>query len=280
MSKAGSALSFEGNEHYARGLARALAGAMIFGFPLMMTMEMWWLGFYLDRLRLLILLVVTIGTLVPLSYFVGFERTGTILEDVIDAFVAFAIGATASAAMLLVFGLIERGMSADEVVGKIAIQAVPASIGAVLARGQMGGDQSDSEQKQEKAGYGGQLFIAAAGAIFLAFNVAPTEEVVLISYMMSPVQAIILILLSIAGLYAFVYALNFHGGEDLPADVSWPVAIVRHSIAEYGIALLISAYVLWTFGRMDGASLEQIVMMIVVLGFPASLGAAAARLVI
>lgn len=280
MSKADSALSFEGNEHYARGLVRALAGAMIFGFPMMMTMEMWWLGFYLDRLRLLILLVVTIGTLVPLSYFVGFERTGTILEDAIDALVAFAIGATASATMLLIFGLIEPGMSADEIVGKIAIQAVPASIGAVLARGQMGGDQSDSKEKQEQAGYGGQLFIAAAGAIFLAFNVAPTEEVVLIAYKMSSLQAIILIFLSIAALYAFVYALNFQGGEDLPPDVSWPVAIVRHSIAEYGIALAISAYVLWTFGRMDGASLEQIVMMTVVLGFPASLGAAAARLVI
>src|SRR5690606_8564442 len=118
---------------------------MIFGFPMMMTMEMWWLGFYLDRLRLLILLVVTIGTLVPLSYFVGFERTGTLLEDVIDAFVAFAIGAAVSTGMLLVFGLIEPGMSVDEIVGKIAMQTVPASIGAVLARGQMGSEQSDSK---------------------------------------------------------------------------------------------------------------------------------------
>ena len=58
------------------------------------------------------------------------------------------------------------------------------------------------------------------------------------------------------------------------------MAIIRHSVAEYGIALIISAYVLWTFGRMDGASLEQTVTMIAVLGFPAALGAAAARLVI
>ena len=280
MSEAASALSVDGNRHYARGLARALAGAVIFGFPLLMTMEMWWLGFYLDRLRFLILLVVTIATLIPLSYFVGFERTGTLLEDVIDAFVAFAIGALVSAGMLLIFGVVAPGMPANEVIGKIAIQTVPASIGAVLARGQMGGEGSDSKKKQEAAGYGGQLFIAAAGAIFLAFNVAPTEEVVLIGYMMTPLRAIALVLLSVAVLYAFVYALNFHGGEELPQDVGWTVAIIRHSVAEYGIALIISAYVLWTFGRMDGASLEQTVTMIAVLGFPAALGAAAARLVI
>ena len=280
MSEAASALSVDGNRHYARGLARALAGAVIFGFPLLMTMEMWWLGFYLDRLRFLILLVVTIATLIPLSYFVGFERTGTLLEDVIDAFVAFAIGALVSAGMLLIFGVVAPGMPANEVIGKIAIQTVPASIGAVLARGQMGGEGSDSKKKQEAAGYGGQLFIAAAGAIFLAFNVAPTEEVVLIGYMMTPLRAIALVLLSVAVLYAFVYALNFHGGEELPKDVGWTVAIIRHSVAEYGIALIISAYVLWTFGRMDGASLEQTVTMIAVLGFPAALGAAAARLVI
>ena len=35
------------------------------------------------------------------------------------------------------------------------------------------------------AGYGGQLFLMAAGALFLSFNVAPTEEMVLIAYMMS-----------------------------------------------------------------------------------------------
>src|SRR5690606_9243171 len=255
MSKTGPALSFKGNAHYGRSLARALGGAVLFGLPLMMTMELWWLGFYLDRLRLLILLVVTMGTLTPLSYFVGFERTGTLVEDELDAFVAFAIGALVSAGMLLLFGLIEPGMSVDEIVGKIAVQAVPASIGAVLARGQMGGEQSDSKKKQEQAGYGGQLFIAAAGAIFLAFNVAPTEEVVLIGYMMTPLRAIALVLLSIGALYAFVYALNFHGGEELPEDVPWALAIVRYSIAEYGIALIVSAYVLWTFGRMDGASL-------------------------
>jgi uncharacterized membrane protein len=46
------------------------------------------------------------------------------------------------------------------------------------------------------------------------------------------------------------------------------------------VAVLISLYVLWTFGRMDGASLAAIAQMVAVLSFPASLGAALARLIV
>ena len=33
-------------------LARAYGGAVLFLFPILMTMEMWWLGAYLDGTRL------------------------------------------------------------------------------------------------------------------------------------------------------------------------------------------------------------------------------------
>ena len=280
MTSAEAAVAGGGRKEFARGLARALAGAILFSFPLLMTMEMWWLGFYLDRVRFFILLLVTLAMLVPLSYLVGFERTGTLTEDVKDALVAWGVGAIASATMLLVFGILDLSMPASEIIGKIAIQTVPASIGAILARGQMGGEQSDSRSKLEQAGYPAQLFIMVAGAVFLAFNVAPTEEMILIAFKMTPIHAIALILLSIVALHAFVFALDFHGGEDLPEDIGFVGAVVRHSLAGYGIALVVSAYVLWTFGRMDGASADQIAMMVVVLGFPSALGAAAARLVI
>ena len=37
-------------------------------------------------------------------------------------------------AMLLLLGIIKPGMSADELIGKITLHAVPCSIGAILAR--------------------------------------------------------------------------------------------------------------------------------------------------
>ncbi|MBA3486230.1 MAG: TIGR02587 family membrane protein [Lysobacter sp.] len=270
------------SRRYVTSLARAFAGAVLFAFPLIMTMEMWWLGFYMDRQRLVLLLLVTLALLVPLSRMVGFERTSSLSDDVLDAFVAMAVGVIASTAMLLIFGLLEAGMSLDEIVGKIAIQTVPASFGAVVARGQLGSEDKceDQEPGQGRAGYGRQLFQMLAGAIFLAFNVAPTEEMVWIGYKMSALQAMGLVLLSIALLHAFVYALDFRGKEEMPEHMGFWEGLLSYSIAGYGIAVLVSLYMLWTFGRTDGAALAEVVMMTSVLAFPAALGAAAARLII
>ena len=63
------------SERYAIGLARAFGGAIIFGLPLLMTMEMWSLGFAMGRGRLLLLVAFTLVLLVGLSYFSGFEKT-------------------------------------------------------------------------------------------------------------------------------------------------------------------------------------------------------------
>ena len=275
------------NAEYAIGLARAAGGAILFAFPLMMTMEMWQLGFYLDRLRLFVFLIVGLAMLVPLSRFVGFEHTSTWAEDALDALAAFGIGIVASALLLALFGLIGPGMSWNDIAGKIAVQAVPASFGAVLARTQMAaqdGDQADDNGKEEShergAGYAGQLFIMAAGALFLAFNVAPTEEMILIAFKMTAYHAIALILFSILLLHAFVYALDFGGQEELPEKMSPIGGLINYSMAGYGIALIVSLYVLWTFGRTDGVSANQIATMVAVMGFPSALGAASARLVV
>lgn len=120
---------------FVRALGRAFAGAILFAFPLLMTMEMWWLGFYMDRDRLLLFLVFTLILLFPLSYFVGFERTGGWFENLLDSMIAFGVGAITSAAMLAFFGIISTGTPAGEIIGKIAVQTVPASIGAIVARG-------------------------------------------------------------------------------------------------------------------------------------------------
>ncbi|WP_126172618.1 TIGR02587 family membrane protein [Altericroceibacterium xinjiangense] len=273
------------NRKYAKGLARAFAGAILFSFPLMMTMEMWWLGFYVDRTRLLVFVILTYLLLIPLSRFVGFERTDTVLEDVADTTVAVGVGIITSAIMLLVLGILEWGMAVNEIVGKIAIQTVPASFGAILARGQLA-EEEQSEQRQSKQSddpakrYLGELIIMTAGALFLAFNVAPTEEMILIAFKMTPLHALALIAISIGVLHAFVYAVGFGGEEEMPADTSLMGGIINYSIAGYGIAILVSLYVLWTFGRTDGASVFQIAMMVAVVGFPSALGAASARLII
>ena len=80
------------SERYAIGLTRAFGGAIIFGLPLLMTMEMWSLGFSMGRGRLLLLVGFTLAVLVGLSYFSGFEKTFSLKEDAMDAFAAFGVG--------------------------------------------------------------------------------------------------------------------------------------------------------------------------------------------
>ncbi len=260
-----------------RELSRAFGGAIIFALPVFMTMEMWELGMHMDRLRLVLLLVINVPVLVFLSHYAGFERTFEWRADVRDAAIAYGVGILAAAVLLTIFGVIGHDRSLGEVVGKLAVQAVPASLGALLARSTFGGN---SQRREDDESYFGELSLMAVGALFLSFNVAPTEEVVLISYKMTPWHAAILIVFSIALMHAFVFASAFRGGSELSPDTPWWSALIRFTVVGYVIALVISAYVLWTFGSLEGHGVLESAKAILVLAFPAAIGAAAARLIL
>jgi putative integral membrane protein (TIGR02587 family) len=268
------------NRRFAVGLSRAFGGAVIFSLPILMTMEMWYLGFYMDRLRLALFLLLGIPLLVGLSYYSGFEDTTSWKEDIIDAFVAYAVGFVAAAGVLALFSVIDTNTPISEVVGKVSLQAVPGSIGAMLAQSQLGIHKQEQERKKREAGYGGEIFLMAVGALFLALNLAPTEEMLLIGYKMTEWHAIALALISMLIIHAFVYTLQFRGQADIPPGTPFWSVFLRFTVVGYAIALLISLYTLWTFGSTGGLSAEQVIMATVVHGFPAAIGAAAARLIL
>ncbi|MFQ8433285.1 TIGR02587 family membrane protein [Amaricoccus sp. W119] len=264
-----------------RDLGRGAGGALLFSLPMLMTMELWWLGIYLDRPRLLVLLLVAFPLLVLLSRRIGFEPTRRWRDDVIDACVAAGIAAIVCVTSLTLFGTIARDTALDEALGKIAIQMVPAAIGALLARSQFGARTEDDGQDEEPADtYGGELFLMAVGALFLGFNVAPTEEMMLISYQMTDWHALALLGLSLAIMQGFVFALGFAGGTEISPDEPWWSSFLRLTLPGYVIALGISLFLLWIFGRTDGLGVHGLPLVVVVLAFPASVGAAAARLIL
>jgi putative integral membrane protein (TIGR02587 family) len=272
------------NNRFLTGLARAFAGAILFSFPLIMTMEMWQLGFSIEHYRLALFMIVAVPLLIGLSYFIGFEDTSSFLDDVIDAFVAYAVGFITSALMLFLFNILDSDMSLDEIIGKISIQAVVAAIGAMLAQSELGAnknEQKNADKKRRNASYGGELFLMAVGAIFLAMNPAPTEEIVLIGFKMTDVSVIALAFFSIIMMHAFVYKVGFRGQEKHnPEDSSFWSVFLRYTIVGYALVLLIGLYLVWTFGHTDGLSFEEIVKITIVIGFPGTLGAAASRLIL
>ena len=268
------------NWRYAKGLARALAGAALFSLPILMTMEMWWLGFYLEPSHLLQFLVLNLLLLVGLSSISGFERTNSWGDDVMDALAAYAVALFWSALILSIFGVVSANQPTHEILGKVVLQSVPSSFGAMLAGKQLGANDHDPRAERERASYPGQLLLMVAGALFLEFTVASTEEMILISAMMSPEQSLVLVLLSLAMLHGIVYTVGFKGEERPPGPTTFWSVVLRYTFVAYAIAAAVALYLLWTFGRLSGTDPAEVAGMVVVLAFPGALGAAVARLVV
>lgn len=259
------------------GLLRGAGGALIFALPMLMTMEMWQLGMTLDRWRLLVLLVTGFPFMMLLSREIGFESTRDWRQDLRDVTIAYGLGIVTSAAVMTVLAIFGNPASLSETAGMIAIQTFPAALGAMLARGQFG---DDSEPAKRDETFNGQMLIMAAGALFLSLNVAPTEEMQLISFRMTPWHALALIPLSLALMHAFVFAASFAGGSEISPETPWWSAFLRFTVSGYAMALAVSLASLWLLGQLDGMSLQRALRVTVVLGFPAAIGAAAARLIL
>lgn len=265
-------------------LARAYGGAILFSFPILMTMEMWWLGFYMNGGRLMLFTLLSLPLLIGLSYFDGFEDTFTLKDDVRETLIAYFVGFSTSAILLLLFGVVKSGMSADEIIGKISIQAVAAGLGAMFAQSLLGGGagvDEHAEKRKRSTSYAGQIFLMVVGAIFLSMSVAPTEEVELISHQMTDWHAVGLILITLIVMHAFVYAVEKRGDdkEISPDTPEWSL-FLRFTVVGYAIALLISFYILWTFGSIDDMGFSEKLRVTIVLAFPASVGGSASRLIL
>nr|WP_274387505.1 TIGR02587 family membrane protein [Salsipaludibacter albus] len=241
-------------------------------------MEMWELGVVLPPLRLAGLVLLSLPVLVVLVRYLGFrDGKGLGLADhVADALVAFGIGVATSLAAMLVVGVLDGGRTVRELAGLVAIQSVPASMGAAIARSHFvagtGGDQ------RQLGGYRYELLLMAVGCALLAFSVAPTAEVVLLAGRVGALQGALVAVASMAGLHAIVYSLGFRGQHRSDAPF-WSV-FLGYTVVGYVITLAVCLALLWTFGQTDGAGVRLVLVEAVVLAVPGSFGAGAARLVL
>ncbi|WP_372069433.1 TIGR02587 family membrane protein (plasmid) [Tistrella mobilis] len=263
------------------GLGRAAAGALLFTLPILMTMETWQLGVTVPASRLLLLLALTLPLLVGLSRIGGFRRTSSLAQDMADAAIAIGIAGVVAAGVLGIFGVISDAMPASEVLGKLAIQITPGAVGALFGRAQLGAsNQEDAGREEVEESYAGELFVMVAGALFLSLNIAPTEEVVLIAWRMSLWQQLGLLAASLIVMHALVYQLEFIGGHGPRTEDGFWSLFLRFTVTGYVLVALVSLYVLWTIGRLDGTGPVDVAGVVIVLSFPGAVGAAAARIIV
>ncbi|MGY1847428.1 TIGR02587 family membrane protein [Blastococcus sp. SYSU DS1021] len=259
----------------ARGVGRAFGGALLFALPLMMTMELWRLAHTVERYRLALLVAATVALVIALSRYFGTGPGGVGVGGYLaDAGVALLVAAGATALVLGVLGIIDPIQNWEDAFSVVAIEALPAAVGASYARSQLG----LGSRRREPGHYGHEVFLMLAGAVVFAANIAPTEEVVLMAARTSILGTLALVVLSLAVMHGFVYAVGFSGQER--STGGFVRSFLTLTVVGYAVALLVAGYVLWTFGRFDGAGPAVVVGQCVVLAFPASIGAAAARLIL
>jgi putative integral membrane protein (TIGR02587 family) len=267
--------SKEANKQFVMGLGRLTAGAILFSLPILATMEIWRYGFYLPPLDLLQLFVVNFVILVALSRVSGFEETRLWIDDILDTFAAVGISVVWVTLILWTFGIIQLDQPAYEIVGHITMESIPASYGAMLANKFLKSGRSDDQP--ERSSYWGQLVIMLGGALFFGFDVGPTEEIVKVSFRMDPWHAIDLVFISLFLLHSFIATVGFTGERKPAGAIGFWADFFRFTLAGYGVVVLAGLYLLWSFERFQGASLEDTAAMLAMFAFPSSVGASLAR---
>jgi putative integral membrane protein (TIGR02587 family) len=145
-------------------------------------------------------------------------------------------------------------------------------------------EQQQHKQQQERLPqvqphHVGQLVIAFCGAVLIAANVAPTEEIVMLGVEISHWKLVGLVLLSISFNAVILFYSGFRGAQQFVGK-SGAVGVVMGAVITYAIALMTSASLCWFFGHLDGAGLSISLAQTVVLGLPATIGASAGRLLL
>jgi putative integral membrane protein (TIGR02587 family) len=255
---------------------RGVAGGVILGLPLVYTQEVWLHGATLSPFVILGVLAVSFGLNLALSRYVGFER-GRTHRPLEDAVVGFGCSFVLASMLLFLLDRINPSMSFENVFGIIALSSVPTSLGFALgnALAPIGGGEGADEMK----GSSGELLAAGAGAVVLSLNIAPTEEPILLAYQLDPARLVAIVAVAIGLSFLIVFYAEFggvHGRKQSPGVVQSPAV---ETLLAYLVAFVIAALLLLSFGELeglDGTSLAEVV----VLSFPASMGAALGRLLV
>lgn len=289
----------------ATDLVRAAAGGTLIGVPLLYTVEVWWIGSITDPQQMFVVLAFTFVVVFLLNRTSGFRSMtdSTLSESLMDTVEALAIALVSVTLILVLFREITARTPATEALGKIVYQTAPFGLGIGLARHFLQGDwdgdddSASDEATEEKSvanisvanisvatkinGTLADVGATVIGSVFLAFSIAPTDEVALLASAISPVWLLGLLAFSILISYAIVFEAGLTDEQGRLEQQGVFQSPLSESVASYLVALMVAALMLWFFQRIGvGEPLPVTLSYVVVLGFPAAVGGAAGRLAV
>lgn len=278
-------------------LLRGIAGAFLFGAPLLYTMEVWWKASFSSPARMLFGLALTYGVLVALDRALGFrtQQAHTWSDTLGDSAVGLAVGIVTATLGLILLRRITTDMALDVVMGHIILEGIPFSIGVGIANGLLQPDESDQSEQPDEAPtaptvsatnslWQGTLADAGAtalGATVIAFSIAPTDEVPMIAASLTPPWLLTLIGASLLLSYIIVFAADFVSQEARATQQGLLQTPMSETIFSYLLSLVMATLMMWFFQLLrPGDPISQWISYTVVLGLPATIGGAAGRLAV
>jgi putative integral membrane protein (TIGR02587 family) len=272
-------------------IVRGASGGMLFGIPLLYTMEVWWIGSATSPIAMLSVLAASFVVVLLLNRTGGFRSSADVrLADALrDSVVALAIALLCVFGLLVILREITTQTSLQEGLGKVVYEATPFAFGVGLARhflrrSRTAGDEDDDDDASSEGAINATVADVGAtllGSVFIAFNIAPTDEVPMIAAAVSPTWLLALIAATLVISYSIVFEAGFSNQDERRSDTGGIQSPMTETLVCYLLSLVCAIALLWFFQRSSfEQSPFQVLSQVIVLGLPAAVGGAAGRLAV
>lgn len=284
--------------HQLNDMIRGVSGGFLFGIPLLYTMEVWWIGSQTSPSLMLIILSITFVVVLLLNHTEGFRQTQSkhFFDTLMDSIEALAIGIVCATCILFVLGEITQETPLNEALGKLILESVPFSLGAALAGAFLSGDRwsssnnQDSDQQGNRSNQGKKSHFNATladigatliGAMIIAFNIAPTDEIPMLDAAIAPPRLLAIIAVSLVISYGIVFQAGFTTQKQRRQQKGIFQRPISETVMSYLVSLFASAFMLFFFHRLSFDDPWTLwLSRTLILGLPATIGGAAGRLAI
>lgn len=279
-----------------RDLLRGFAAGLIFGMPLLFTMEIWYAGKSYHPAHIGLIVLITLVINVGFSYFAGLRQKNSsakIFEAIDDGFCSILLGFVSAVMILGLIGKINFDLISNYAqMGMVILQACLISIGisftnfkfkeisdkrsAMIISEHMPFSDETLQLKKDL----NDLAATVAGALMFSFNMAPTEEILLIASGLNEYQLLLLLGMELVFCYIILYASGISQHPIYEKDSFFQKPWVE-SIMATSIGLIISMLLVLLLGYNNiYLNDPHFLAVSVTLGLPAVIGGAAGRIII
>ncbi len=271
------------------------SGGFLFGIPLLYTMEVWFIGSYVRSPILLSVLGVTFIIIFLLNRIEGFrpQESDTLLGAIAETIETLAIGIVCATLMLVILKRIDWQTPLLEILGKIVFEGVPFALGVAFSRSLLTGDEEVemSSYRNPKTNRNRQKIVwqdtiadfsaTLIGSLFIAFSIAPTDEVTVLAASASPLRLLIIVATSLLISYGIVFASTISNYQQRYQQQGLFQTPQSETIVSYLISLVAGILMLWFFQKVSLSDPWFIWLRYsIILALPASIGGAAGRLAV